>query len=129
MPTNPNFVHVAPRLSAELVARLEKRQARQGLRSLTAAVRIELSQRLAEGGDFGPVLAPPTSAKRCELWLPRELMEQVRVQAEASDASTSNMLATILAAGVGRAAALSAACDEEAAARLAVHGPQQQAAA
>lgn len=100
MPNNPRFVHVAPRLSPELLAHLTLRQSREGLRSLASAVRAELTDHLAKGGPFGPVLAPSASSKRQELWLPRELMAQVRALAVEHDASASNMLTTILGAGV-----------------------------
>ncbi len=129
MPRNPNFVHIAPRLAPELVARLEDRQEREGLRSFTAAVRAELVERLAAGGPFGPILAPPTSAKRRELWLPRDLMEQVWDQAEAADASASNMLITILAAGADQPAASSTGSEAEVAARQGARGQQQPIAA
>lgn len=98
MPTNTDFAHVAPRLSAEILSRLAVRQERENLRSLTAALRAELEERLAAGGPFGPVLAAPASAVRKDFWLPRALVEEIRCQARTCDANPSLMLVTILEA-------------------------------
>ena len=102
MPHNPAFAHVAPRLSAALVERLEERRSTEKLRSLTTAVRLELEERLAAGIEFGPLLAPRSSATRKELWLPRVLVNQVKDLALEADTTTQIMLATILEAPFDR---------------------------
>lgn len=96
---NPQkYAHVAPRLTIDLLSRLQARQASEARSSINAVVKVELEERLGGDGCFGPVLCPPSSAVKTDLYLDREIYERVRALADASDAKVAHMLFTILAA-------------------------------
>lgn len=94
---NPNCAHVAPRFPSYLVDHIAKRQQRENLKTFSAAARLELIEALEAGGPYGAAPATTELAIRKELWLPRDVVQQVRNIAEASAATTSTTMIAILA--------------------------------
>lgn len=107
-----SFVHIAPRLCSATYERLQRRQERDGLRSISRAFREELIEGLEAGGPYRPVSPPPASATRTDIYLPRPLFTRVHELAREADTDPMFMFLTILnASGAKTRAARSRALE------------------